>query len=243
MERTCYIYKIQNTVNGKCYVGSTLRLTERWKEHRHHLNSGSRNQKLINAWKKYGPSNFTFEVLSVCLSSQRDFQEAFWMTRLNSIYKGYNTKQITLEGSDYLVRESTKEKIGFRLSKKVLSEEVKLRLRSLNLGKKHSEETKRKISEACLGRKVSEEVKQRMSEANLGRKVSDETRRKLSEASKNRTEETRRKLSEANLGRKASEETRRRMSEAAKKRGISETTKTKLALARKIQRELQCSHQ
>lgn len=41
------IYEICNTVNGKRYIGSSVRIKERWRDHRSALDGGKHeNQKL-----------------------------------------------------------------------------------------------------------------------------------------------------------------------------------------------------
>jgi len=55
------IYKITNTLNGKCYIGYTkTNITTRWQRHVKELNKGT-NRKLYDAMRKYGVKNFTIE--------------------------------------------------------------------------------------------------------------------------------------------------------------------------------------
>lgn len=110
----------------------------------------------------------------------------------------------------------------------VHSEDVKLKIKNSNLGKKHTEKSKKKMSESqkgrihseetkikigkssknrkpMLGKKMSEETKKRLKEINLGRKHSEESKNKMSDAHKGRiykplTEEHKNKLSESNKG-------------------------------------------
>ena len=61
-----YIYKITNQINGKMYIGKTEYTDpiKRWKEH---LSDRKRRRcekrPLYDALNKYGPENFTFEVI------------------------------------------------------------------------------------------------------------------------------------------------------------------------------------
>lgn len=59
----CGIYKIVNKVNGKFYIGSTRRLTERKREHFTKFKEGKGNSIIRNAVKKYGIDNFEFIVI------------------------------------------------------------------------------------------------------------------------------------------------------------------------------------
>lgn len=61
------IYKIQNKINGKIYIGQTKRTLEwrlhnTWCGHFHKLNSGSKSY-LSCALRKYGKENFTYDVI------------------------------------------------------------------------------------------------------------------------------------------------------------------------------------
>lgn len=93
-------------------------------------------------------------------------------------------------------------------TKKIITEETRLKLRNANLGKVRSKETKEKISKSSKGKKfpnrkkVSDESKMRMSEAQKGRKHSRESREKISKS---------------NMGKKMSVESRKKMSESRKK--------------------------
>jgi len=61
------IYKITNIVNNKLYIGQTIRMKARWKEHKKELNDGSHNNiHLQNSWNKYSQDNFKFEVIEEC---------------------------------------------------------------------------------------------------------------------------------------------------------------------------------
>ncbi len=61
------IYKIENTVNCKCYIGSAIYFAARWGVHRHHLNQGRHHSRYLQrAWNKYGADAFVFSKLLVC---------------------------------------------------------------------------------------------------------------------------------------------------------------------------------
>lgn len=59
------VYKIENTLNGKLYIGSSLDVMRRWRSHVSLLNRGTHYSiHLQNAWNKYGQKSFSFKVLS-----------------------------------------------------------------------------------------------------------------------------------------------------------------------------------
>jgi 5-methylcytosine-specific restriction endonuclease McrA len=82
------------------------------------------------------------------------------------------------------------------------SEEQKLRLSKLRLGKKVSDETKKKMSLSQTGKKRTPEQRKKMSVWQIGRKMSDEAKMNMSIAAKGKiiSLETRKKLSDANKG-------------------------------------------
>lgn len=60
------IYQIQNVVTGKVYIGSSVQIWKRFKDHRSRLKGNKHgNIYLQNAWNKYGMSNFIFIVLEI----------------------------------------------------------------------------------------------------------------------------------------------------------------------------------
>lgn len=79
------IYKIENTVNGKVYVGQTKDLKRRKTSHfcdlrynRHH------NCHLQNAFNKYGENAFRFEVIEYCHETLLNSREAYWVNILHA---------------------------------------------------------------------------------------------------------------------------------------------------------------
>lgn len=58
------IYQIRNTINNKCYIGSSRCIEKRWRTHKSELKHNKHdNTHLQRAWDKYGKDNFVFEVL------------------------------------------------------------------------------------------------------------------------------------------------------------------------------------
>lgn len=64
--KTSGIYKIENTVNGKCYVGSAVNIGKRWSVHFNGLNNNKHHSRYLqSAWNKYGKDCFAFSVLEI----------------------------------------------------------------------------------------------------------------------------------------------------------------------------------
>ena len=210
---TCGIYMIKNKVNGKMYIGQSVYIEKRWRDHKECLrgNQNKPNKHLQSAWNKYGEDNFEFTIICECDESQLDTMEIDYIAKLNTYDPdfGYNK---TYGGGGSRATEETKEKMS----------EAQKGKNNPMYGKHHSEEAKRKLSEAHKGKTLSEETKTKISEAHkgennpfYGKQHSEESKRKMSAAQKGRTfsEEHKKNLSESLKGRPFSEEHKRKIRE------------------------------
>jgi group I intron endonuclease len=209
---TGHIYLIRNMINGKGYVGQTVRIAEdRLREHVSESRSGRTKMALHKAIQKYGAENFSVIELASA-------QEGVLLNELERHYiKAFST--LTSQNG-YNISEGGKGRAsGFTVS----------------------EETRRKQSDAALGRKAwnkgipqSEDQRRRHSVAMTGRKQTAEHRQKISLKSRGRklpgrvfSEEHKAKLSvslmgnKRSIGRVVSQETREKMSLAHKGQSIS----------------------
>lgn len=95
------IYKIVNAINGKVYVGSSINLHNRKKNHFTTLNNGNHhNSHLQKAYNKYGKENFFFEIIEIVTKNENKNifkenilkSEQYWIDRYNAcnIKYGYN---------------------------------------------------------------------------------------------------------------------------------------------------------
>lgn len=81
------IYKIENKVNGKLYVGSSVDIYNRWCQHINGLDSKThKNKHLISSWHKYGEDEFEFVVIEECGSENLIEREQYWMDTLKPEY-------------------------------------------------------------------------------------------------------------------------------------------------------------
>ena len=85
---SCGIYKITNSINNKCYVGQSIDIERRWRDHK--KNYLSSNYPLYLAFKKYGLDNFTFEILEECNECELDQKEIYWIDYYHGYSQGYN---------------------------------------------------------------------------------------------------------------------------------------------------------
>ena len=85
------IYKITNNLNKHSYIGQSVRIEHRWKEHKSPYNWKRESKKpLYLAFQKYGIENFTFEVLEECEREKLSEREKYWISFYNTYKNGYN---------------------------------------------------------------------------------------------------------------------------------------------------------
>ena len=81
------IYKIENLINGKVYIGQSIHIERRWQEH---CKPSSRSL-IGKAIQKYGKEHFTFQVLDECDEEYLDELEERYISVYNSVVpNGYN---------------------------------------------------------------------------------------------------------------------------------------------------------
>lgn len=89
----CGIYKITDLLTKQCYIGQSVNISERWKQH---IKCGlgidaPTTNKLYNAMQKDGVWNFTFELMEECPREQLNEKEARWIGMYQSDIYGYNS--------------------------------------------------------------------------------------------------------------------------------------------------------
>lgn len=98
-----YIYKITNQINGKSYIGKTLKtVADRWKDH---ISESQRvrqeHRPLYSAIKKYGIENFVIEEIESCSDLELSDRERYWIEYFGTFKYGYNAT-IGGDGRPYL---------------------------------------------------------------------------------------------------------------------------------------------
>lgn len=86
---SCGIYKITNLINNKVYIGQSIDIKQRWYNHLHH-HQRFKDLPLYRAFKKYGITNFTFNIIEECNIQDLDEREKYWIQYYNSYNNGYN---------------------------------------------------------------------------------------------------------------------------------------------------------
>ena len=213
------IYAIENTINNKVYIGSSVDTGDRIRRHKQALRIGRHhNAHLQNAWDKYGEENFTFTPLEHCKRDRLLEREQNAMDIFGVVENGYNIR-IKAESNLGLTRTpESKERMSIAQKKRMSSQDERRKLSEIGKGRITSPETRRKISVALQDKIASPESRKRMSKAQKGRIVSLEARKNISEAQKKRatSPEGRKFMSEIRKGKPHSPETRRKISEEHK---------------------------
>lgn len=91
-----HIYKITNLVNGKIYVGQTVQSNPkmRWYSHLADARSGKRKGHLQNSLNKYGPENFSYELIDQASSlDDLNTKEKYWLDYYKKIIEVYNIRE------------------------------------------------------------------------------------------------------------------------------------------------------
>ena len=108
------IYMIFNTINDKCYVGSSKNIYERKRQHLKELkNNRHHSNHLQRAWNKYGEDSFIFVKLEeVSLTEDLCEREVFWILQKDSLNSkfGYNLG-IPKQSDNCCLRVETIEKL------------------------------------------------------------------------------------------------------------------------------------
>lgn len=94
------IYKIENLINHKVYIGLSKDISNRWRGHKSNYNNPNckdYNMVIYKAMRKYGIENFTFEIIEKCNEELLNQKEQYWIAYYDSYYNGYNS---TLGGDE-----------------------------------------------------------------------------------------------------------------------------------------------
>jgi group I intron endonuclease len=96
-KKQCGVYVIRNNLNTKVYIGSSVKLRERWTKHAVVLKQNKHHSgRLQNFYNKYPEAEFYFEILEL-VDDQKDLiaREQFYLDKFKSYDReiGYNMQQ------------------------------------------------------------------------------------------------------------------------------------------------------
>lgn len=193
------VYCIENTINGKRYIGQTIQpMKRRFAAH------GRRDccSALYRAIGKYGAAAFQFFILDEAVSKDHlDALEDFYIRILGTTNRdiGYN-----LRGGGSFGKHTAESKLK-------MSEKVKAAYISGDLTEK------RRVQKT--GQKLTDLQKQALVMANIGKKASAEAKRKMSDARKTLWSEakTRENMRQASIAARAADDYKTAVSISSKK--------------------------
>ena len=159
------IYKITNQKNGMVYIGSSIEVERRWRQHKeasinekdHHY-----NYPLMIAFRQFGIANFTFEVIDTLPDHQAMIKaEHDWIIKENCVVpNGYNqTRQTDSPLLDPAIAKEMSDTKRVKYGKRVCEiDENKNILEIWNSLAEAGEKTglnRFKISDVCNGKRLT----------------------------------------------------------------------------------------
>lgn len=125
---TCGIYCITNKLNGKKYIGQSVNIENRFKQH---ISGHDTNSHIDNSMRKHGLDNFNLEILLECDESQLDAEEIKFINLYATYMNGYN-----------LTRGGDLKGYGNPMKNPILAKKNG----EARKGYRHSEDTKERLS-------------------------------------------------------------------------------------------------
>lgn len=195
------IYKCTNLINGKIYIGQTIKGLEHRKGLHEITADKNRGFYFHNAIRKYGKENFKWEIIDSGLSKiDLDNKEIFYINIFNVLNHdfGYNIKSGGSCGNPYAGK--TKEEMNVISKRKsqafkgrIFTQEHKLKISQTRINFSKDKWAEIRLKEKLTKLKRTEEQKEitKLKYKNTRENKSEEERR-----------ETRRKLSESKKGEK-----------------------------------------
>lgn len=185
------IYKITNTLNDNCYIGSSFNLDRRLKDHKRFLLNGTHpNKHLQAAYNKYSQENFIFEIIFECdaiediiIENENEYIKQY--AQNNNPYPAYNNRPDAKTNIGRKVTPEQRKKMsearkGIKLN---ISDERRAQLKKHGAALNANEEYKiKRIESRKAGGwfKNLEEFKLKSSESHKGKKHTPEQHAKIS---------------------------------------------------------------
>lgn len=185
------VYKITNTLNDDCYIGSSFEVHRRLVDHKRFLLNGTHpNKHLQAAFNKYGQENFVFEQIfeceaieSIIIESENKYIKLY--AQNGKEYPAYNNRPDAATNKGWKMTPEQRKNMsearkGIRLN---ISNERREQLKELGAAMNANEEYKMKRVETRKARgwfKNPEEFKLKSSDSHMGKKHAPETHAKIS---------------------------------------------------------------
>ena len=176
------IYKITNRGNNKVYIGSSVNLDNRKRQHFYLLSKNNHtNRYLQYAYNLHGGENFKWEIIEYV-----EKLESLEEVKKKLLEREQHWLDLFFGEDCYNFNPTAGSNLGIKLSK-----ETRIRIGRANSialrGRKLPQDVIEKIRLGNLGKKMSPESIEKTRQANIGKKLSEEHKRKIGEKSKGRT--------------------------------------------------------
>lgn len=213
IETNIGIYAFTSKVSGFCYIGQSINLARRKRDHLRELGKDSHKSRHLQfTFNKYGPDQIEYSVLEYCDKDELTANEQKWMdifrpTGLFNVAPAANTQRGMIYGPEVRERMSaskrgkvasieTRQKISMAAIGRIFSpahcENIKIS-KSGKVGRPQSPETKARIALALTGKTRTPEhianqvaAKKRNGNTLLGIRLSEEHKAKIGAANKGR---------------------------------------------------------
>ena len=124
------IYKIENLINSKVYIGQSRYIEDRWNKHKSKpFNSKDTfyNSPFYRAIRKYGLENFCFSIIECCDTNELNEKEIYWIKYYKSCDKkyGYNINSGGNSGNEIKLKSNDiKSIINLLINTKLSQSEI-----------------------------------------------------------------------------------------------------------------------
>ncbi len=121
------IYKVQNKLNGKMYIGGSVNVDKRLRGHKSDLIKRKHHSLILQrAWDKYGEENFVFEKILICKKQDILFYEQLITDfyKANDGVSGYNVRKVSDSNYGVVPKHKIKYSPGEKYGKLTLIKNV-----------------------------------------------------------------------------------------------------------------------
>lgn len=141
-----FVYKITNIINGKLYIGQTIRPVEdRFKRHINDAINNTLDTHFARAIRKYGENSFIIEIIDTATTQEELTQkELYWIRKYNTIKMGYNEVDSIFKSGGNTYQSKTKDELNT----------IKEKIRKTKIGNKNPNSK----SVKCKNIKTGEEL-------------------------------------------------------------------------------------
>jgi group I intron endonuclease len=112
------IYKIENLINHKVYIGQSKDILLRWKSHKNSIFVDFlkiKNHHLYKSFRKYGIKNFSFEIVKKCKKEDLNDLESFFIRVYASWHRNYGYNKTFGGGQNFYLTPESRKKVLLKL--------------------------------------------------------------------------------------------------------------------------------